>query len=86
MATVAVYDIANNKVGDLELNDSIFGVDMNAGLLHQDVLMQLASQRLGTHQTKTRSFVRGGGRLLAEMVHGVRSYRLLLRRAKGPAA
>jgi large subunit ribosomal protein L4 len=62
MATVAVYDIANNKVGDLELNDSIFGVDMNAGLLHQAVLMQLASQRLGTHQTKTRSFVRGGGR------------------------
>ena len=55
MANVAIYDIANNKVGDMELNDSIFGVEMNAGLLHQAVLMQLAAQRLGTHATKTRS-------------------------------
>lgn len=62
MATVAVYDITNNKVGDIELNDSIFGVEMNSGLLHQVVVMQLAAQRLGTHATKTRSFVRGGGR------------------------
>ena len=62
MANVAIYDIANNKVGDMELNDSIFGVEMNAGLLHQAVLMQLAAQRLGTHATKTRSMVRGGGR------------------------
>ena len=62
MPTVAVYDIANNKVGELELNDSIFGVEMNAGLLHQAVLMQLAAQRLGTHATKTRGLVRGGGR------------------------
>ncbi len=62
MPTVAVYDIANNKVGELELNESIFGVEMNAGLLHQAVLMQLAAQRLGTHATKTRGMVRGGGR------------------------
>ena len=62
MATVAVYDITNNQVGDIELNDSIFGVEMNAGLLHQAVVMQLAAQRLGTHATKTRGFVRGGGR------------------------
>lgn len=62
MPTVAVYDIANNKVGELELNESVFGVEMNAGLLHQAVLMQLAAQRLGTHATKTRGFVRGGGR------------------------
>lgn len=62
MATVAVYDITNNKVGDIELNDSVFGVEMNAGLLHQAVVMQLAAQRLGTHATKTRGFVRGGGR------------------------
>src|SRR5574344_1028035 len=62
MATVAVYDITNNKVGDIELNDSIFGVEMNSGLLHQAVVMQLAAQRLGTHATKTRGFVRGGGR------------------------
>ena len=62
MANVAVYDITNKKVGDIELNDSIFSVEMNAGLLHQAVVMQLAAQRLGTHATKTRSFVRGGGR------------------------
>ena len=62
MATVAVFDLANNKVGDIDLNENIFGVEMNAGLLHQAVLMQLASERLGTHATKTRSFVRGGGR------------------------
>ncbi len=62
MPTVAVYDMANKKVGDIELNESIFGVEMNAGLLHQAVVMQLAAQRLGTHATKTRGFVRGGGR------------------------
>ena len=62
MANVAVYDIANKQVGDIELNDNIFGVEMNAGLLHQAVIMQLAAQRLGTHATKTRGFVRGGGR------------------------
>lgn len=62
MPTVAIYDIANNKVGDLELNENIFGVEMNAGLVHQAVVMQLASQRLGNHATKTRSMVRGGGR------------------------
>ena len=49
MPTVAVYDIANNQVGDIELNENIFGVEMNAGLVHQAVVMQLASQRLGTH-------------------------------------
>ena len=62
MPTVAVYDIANKQVGDIELKENIFGVEMNAGLLHQAVVMQLAAQRLGTHATKTRSFVRGGGR------------------------
>ena len=62
MPTVAIYDIANKKVGDLELNESIFGVEVNDALLHQAVVMQLASQRLGTHATKTRGMVRGGGR------------------------
>ena len=62
MPTVAIYDIANKKVGDLELNESIFGVEINEALLHQAVVMQLASQRLGTHATKTRGMVRGGGR------------------------
>lgn len=62
MAKAAVYDMANKQVGDIELNDDIFSVEVNEGLLHQAVVMQLASQRLGTHATKTRSFVRGGGR------------------------
>ena len=62
MPTVAVYDMANKQVGDIELNDNIFGVEVNGPLLHQAVVMQLASQRLGTHATKTRGMVRGGGR------------------------
>ena len=62
MPTVAVYDIANKKVSDLELNESVFGVEVNEALIHQAVVMQLAAQRLGTHATKTRGLVRGGGR------------------------
>ncbi len=62
MAKVAVYDMKNTQVGDIELNDSVFGVEMNAGLVHQAVVMQQANERLGTHATKTRSMVRGGGR------------------------
>ena len=61
MPKVAVYNSANQQVGDIELNDSVFGVEMNAGLVHQAVVMQLASRRLGTHATKTRGLVRGGG-------------------------
>ena len=62
MPKVAVYNSANQQVGDIELNDSVFGVEMNAGLVHQAVVMQLASRRLGTHATKTRGLVMGGGR------------------------
>ncbi len=62
MPSVAVYDMSNQKVGDIELSDSIFNVEMNAGVVHQAVVMQLAAQRLGTHATKTRGMVRGGGR------------------------
>ena len=62
MPTVAVYDMTNNKVGDMELKDDIFGVEMNAGLVHQAVVMQMASWRLGTHATKTRGMVKGGGK------------------------
>ena len=57
MPTVAIYDIANKKVGDLELNESIFGVEINEALLHQAVVMQLASQRLGTHVGDTVSLM-----------------------------
>lgn len=62
MAIATVYDMTNSKVGEIELADSIFAVEVNAGLLHQAVVMQLANQRQGTHATKTRAFVRGGGR------------------------
>ena len=62
MPKVAVYNIDRQQVGDIELNDNVFGVEVNGGLLHQAVVMQLVSQRLGTHATKTRAFVRGGGR------------------------
>ena len=62
MPIVAVYDITGTKTGDMELNDSVFGVDVNESVIHQAVVMQLASQRLGTASTKTRGFVRGGGR------------------------
>ncbi|MGP1585980.1 MAG: 50S ribosomal protein L4 [Schwartzia sp. (in: firmicutes)] len=62
MPKVAVYDMASQQVGDIELNDNIFGVEVNGPLLHQAVVMQMASRRLGTHATKTRAMVRGGGR------------------------
>ena len=62
MPTVAVYNTAHEQVGDIALNDYVFGVEENGALLHQAVVMQLASQRLGTHATKTRAMVRGGGR------------------------
>ncbi len=62
MPIVAVYDITGAKTSEMELNDSVFGVDVNESVLHQAVVMQLASQRLGTASTKTRGFVRGGGK------------------------
>lgn len=62
MPTVAVYNIAGEKTGDIDLNEEFFGVEMNSGLLHQAVVLQQASMRLGTHSTKTRGLVRGGGR------------------------
>ncbi len=62
MPKVAVYDITGAKTGEIELNDSVFGVEVNESVLHQAVVMQLASQRLGTAATKTRGLVRGGGK------------------------
>ena len=62
MPTVEVFNMTGQKVGDMELAENVFGVEINEGLVHQAVVMQLASQRLGTHATKTRGLVRGGGR------------------------
>lgn len=62
MPTLAVYDMNNEKVGEVEVSAGIFDVEINEGLVHQALVMQLASRRLGTHATKTRAMVRGGGR------------------------
>ena len=62
MPKVAVYDMTGAKTGEIELNDNVFGVEVNEAVVHQAVVMQLASQRQGTHATKTRAMVRGGGR------------------------
>ncbi len=62
MANVAVYNMEGKEVGQMELNDSIFGVNVNEHLVHMAVLQQLANKRQGTQKAKTRSEVRGGGR------------------------
>lgn len=62
MANVTVYNTEGKEVGSLELNDAVFGVDINEHLVHMAVVGQLANKRQGTQSTKTRSEVRGGGR------------------------
>jgi large subunit ribosomal protein L4 len=62
MANVKVYNIEGKEVGTLELNDAIFGVEINDHLVHQAVILQLANKRQGTQSAKTRAEVSGGGR------------------------
>jgi large subunit ribosomal protein L4 len=62
MAKVAVYNIAGQQTGEIELNDTVFGVEVNETVVHQALVMQMASQRQGNAATKTRAMVRGGGR------------------------
>jgi large subunit ribosomal protein L4 len=62
MPKVAVYNMTGAQTGEIELNDSVFGVEVNEAVMHQAVVMQLANQRLGTAATKTRGMVRGGGK------------------------
>lgn len=62
MPTVAIYNINGEQVGELALKDEVFGVEVNESVLHDAVVMQLAGRRLGTHATKTRADVSGGGR------------------------
>ena len=62
MAKVAVYNMEGKEVDSIELNDSIFGVEINEHLVHMAVLQQLANNRQGTQKAKTRSEVSGGGR------------------------
>ena len=62
MANVSVYNIEGKEVGTIELNDAVFGVEVNEHLLHMAVVSQLANNRQGTQKAKTRSEVSGGGR------------------------
>ena len=62
MANVAVYNMKGEEVGKIDLNDAIFGVEVNEHLLHLAVVQQLANNRQGTQKAKTRSEVSGGGR------------------------
>ena len=62
MANVSVYNMEGKEVGTMELNDAVFGVDVNEHLVHMAVVAQLANKRQGTQKAKTRSEVSGGGR------------------------
>ena len=62
MSNVTVYNMEGNEVGTLELNDAVFGVEVNEHLVHLAVVRQLANNRQGTQKAKTRSEVSGGGR------------------------
>lgn len=62
MANVSVYNIEGKEVGSIELNDAVFGVEVNEHLVHMAVVSQLANNRQGTQKAKTRSEVSGGGR------------------------
>ena len=62
MASVSVYNMEGKEVGNMELSDELFGVEINENLVHQAVLQQLADRRQGTQKAKTRSEVSGGGR------------------------
>lgn len=62
MPKLTVLDVTGKQVGDIELNDSVFGIEPNEHVIYEAVIMQRASLRQGTHATKNRSAVRGGGR------------------------
>ena len=62
MANVSVYNIEGKEVGSIDLNDAVFGVEINEHLVHMAVVNQLANNRQGTQSAKTRSEVSGGGR------------------------
>jgi large subunit ribosomal protein L4 len=62
MPKVALYNVSGAQVGEVELSDSVFGIEPHVHVLNEAVLMQRASLRFGNHKTKGRSEVRGGGR------------------------
>ena len=62
MAKTNLYDMAGKVVGEIELNDSVFGIEPNMAVVHENVKNHLANMRQGTQSTLTRAEVRGGGR------------------------
>jgi len=62
MPKVAIYNIAGEQVGEMELSDSIFGIEVNESAMHQVIVAQLANRRQGTQSALTRAEVSGGGR------------------------
>ena len=62
MPKLAVYNMDGTTIGEIELNEDIFGIEPNEAVVHEAVVMQLAGMRQGTHSTKTRAEVSGGGR------------------------
>lgn len=62
MPKVALYNVSGQQIGDIELNDAVFGVEVNQHVLYEAVKNQLANKRQGTQSTKTRAEVRGGGK------------------------
>ncbi len=59
---VPIKNMAGEEIGQIQLEDTVFAVPVNRGLMHQALVRQLANARMGTHKTKSRSEVRGGGR------------------------
>ena len=70
MANVSVYNIEGKEVGSIELNDAVFGVEINEHLVHMAVVNQLANNRQGTQSAKTRSEVSGGRCKVPRRVRG----------------
>lgn len=62
MPKVTLYNMTGEAAGEIELNDSVFGVPYNEAVIHQALVRQMSNERLGTHATKTRGLVRGGGK------------------------
>lgn len=62
MPKVAIYNTSGEQVGEIDLIDSVFGIPVHQSVLHDAVVAYLANQRQGTHDTKTRGEIRGGGR------------------------
>lgn len=62
MPVVSVYDIKKNKVAEVALNDAVFGAEVNRDVIYEVVRMQMAAKRQGTHDTKERSEISGGGK------------------------